>query len=203
MQRRIFHGKITAEDISRSLMAHFNRGNIRVQQVGNGPQMAVQIATANNAASGGQTALSVLLQNAADGVVVEVGQQAWLGVAASLGMSALAAFRNPFALLGRLDDIAQDIENLQLTDEVWKVIEDTCKAVGAGYELSDRLRRTVCEYCQTANPVGESNCIACGAPLGGVQPETCKNCGFVIIRAEKFCPNCGKPLPSRPLINTV
>lgn len=192
MERRIFHGKITSQDIARNLLAQFNRGNLRVQQVGSGPQLAVQIASTSRPASGGQTALSVYLQDVADGVVVDIGQQQWLGVAASLGMSALAALANPWNLLGRLDDIAQDIENLQLTEEVWRVIDATCRAAGAGQELSERLRRVVCTYCGSANPVGESNCVMCGAPLGHAQPRTCRNCGFVINSGERTCPNCGK-----------
>jgi hypothetical protein len=192
MDRRIFHGKITSQDMAQNLIAHFNRGNFQVQQIGKRPRITVQIATSRSATSGGQTALSVMLQDVEDGISVEIGQQAWLGVAASLGFSALAALSNPLNLLGRLDDIAQDIENLQLAEEVWKVIDQTCASMGAGLELSNRLRRTVCLYCQSANPVGESNCVACGAPLGGVQPKTCKFCGFVITGQDKYCPNCGK-----------
>jgi RNA polymerase subunit RPABC4/transcription elongation factor Spt4 len=51
-----------------------------------------------------------------------------------------------------------------------------------------------CEYCGTANPVGEGACIACGAPLGKLQPNTCSNCGFVIQPGELTCPNCGSIL---------
>lgn len=193
MNRRIYHGKITPQDIARSLVAYFHRGNLRVQQVGSGEKIAVQIATSQAPSSGGQTALSVNLQQVEDGVMIELGQQAWLGVAASLGMSALAALRNPMALLGRLDDIAQDVENLQLSDEVWRVVESSCQAAGANYELSERLRRTVCLYCSTANPIGEPNCVSCGAPLGELQPGTCRHCGFVLKKPERFCPNCGKP----------
>ncbi len=48
--------------------------------------------------------------------MVELGQQAWLGVAASLGQTAFSVFRNPFSLIGRLDDLAQDIESMQLSE---------------------------------------------------------------------------------------
>jgi len=192
METRIYHGKFSPADIAQNLIVYFNRGNFMVQQIGEGSNLAVQIASRNQASSGGQTALSVTLQVVTDGVSVQVGQQAWVSVAASLGFSALAALINPWNLLGRLDDIAQDIESIQLKDEVWQIIDSTARALGSGYELSDRLKRVVCEYCQTANPVGESSCIACGAPLGSTQPATCKNCGFVLTRIEKFCPNCGK-----------
>ncbi len=194
METRIYHGKLLPADLAQNLMAQFNRGNLMVQQIGEGDQIAVQIASRSQARSGGQTALSVTMQKVADGVAVQVGQQAWMGVAASLGFSALAALMNPWNLLGRLDDIAQDIESLQLSEEVWKSIDSNARALGSGYELSDRLKRVVCAYCGVANPVGEGSCVACGAPLGLVQPTTCRNCGFVITGEDKYCPNCGKPL---------
>jgi hypothetical protein len=194
MEQRIYHGKITPSDFARSLISNFNRGNYQVQQIGSGPHLAVQIATRNAPSPGGQTALSVDIQQVADGVSVQISKQEWMGVAASLGFSALAALMNPVNLLGRLDDIAQDIQSLQLSDEVWKVVDAAAQAEGAGFELSERLRRIVCEYCSSANPVGESNCVSCGAPLGGVQPRTCRRCGFVITTNESICPNCKQPL---------
>lgn len=194
MDQRIYHGKVTPEDFARSLMAHFNRGNLRVQQIGSGSELAVQIASRIGATSGGQTALGINLQHVEDGVSVQVGKQAWFGVAASLGMTALAAMRNPFSLLSRIDDLAQDIEYVQLTDEVWRVIDQTARSMKAGHELSERLRRLVCDYCDTPNPVGEPNCIACGAPLGSVQPDTCPKCGFVVTHKTGRCPNCGTVL---------
>jgi lipopolysaccharide biosynthesis regulator YciM len=191
---RIFHGNLKPDDIARALYARFNRGNLRTQQIGSGDKVMVQIATREMARAGGDTVLAVSIQTWEDGVVVQTGKQSWLGVAASLGATAFSALRNPLSLLGRLDDIAQDIENLQLVDEVWQVIEKTARGAGASQELSDRLRRMVCEYCRTANPVGESSCLACGAPLGDVQPTTCLNCGFVLRNRESICPNCKKPV---------
>ena len=195
MEQRIYHGNLTPSEMGEALIARFNRGNLRAQQRGDNERLIVQIGTRPGAASGGDTAVSVILQKVEDGVAVQVGKQAWLGVAASLGTTALAAIRNPFNLLGRLDDIAQDIENLQISEQVWQAVGDVARAAGASQELSDRLRRMVCAYCNTANPVGEPNCIACGAPLGDVQPRTCPNCGFVIKSNERICPNCGRPIP--------
>ena len=194
MDRRIFHGNIQPGDIAQALLGEFNRGNLHAQALGQASKMAVQISTRLGAQSGGQTALTITLQSTKEGVMVEIGQQAWLGVAASLGQTALSALRNPFHLLGRLDDLAQDIENIQLIDKVWKAIDRTVASVGASYELSERLRRVICDYCDTANPVGKGSCLACGAPLGNVQPDTCPNCGFAVSRAEIICPNCSKSL---------
>lgn len=190
MDQKIYHGDITPSEIAHGLLAFFHRGNYRVQQVGNDAAVTVQIATVQNPISGGQTAMTVRLQKVTDGVSVTIGQQAWFGVAASLGTTAIAALRNPFSLLGRLDDLAQDIESLQLKDKVLQVIDNLARARGVDFELSERLQRLACDYCLTANPVGEPSCIACGAPLGEQQPFTCAHCGFVLKRNESICPNC-------------
>ncbi len=194
MDRRIFHGNIKPNDVAYALMAEFNRGNLRAQVLGNEDKMAVQIATRAGAMSGGQTALTISLQTVEDGIMVEVGQQAWLGVAASLGQTAISALRNPFSLLGRLDDLAQDIESIQLTERTWKVIDNVVTTLKASYALSEKLARIACEYCGAANPLGEASCLACGAPLGDVQPTTCHTCGYVVTLAEAVCPNCGAKL---------
>jgi cytochrome c5 len=194
MERKIFHGNIKPADIAHALVAEFNQGNLRAQTLGQSDRIVVQVGTRPDAMSGGQTAMTVTVQSLEEGIMVELGQQAWMGVAASLGMSALAAIKNPFSLLGRLDDIAQDIENLQMGERVWAVISKAARAAGASAELSENLKRTTCEYCHVANPVGAPSCNACGAPLGRVQPSTCRHCGFVVRPVDKTCPNCKKPL---------
>ncbi|OQY30532.1 MAG: hypothetical protein B6I38_07300 [Anaerolineaceae bacterium 4572_5.1] len=196
MEQRIFHGNISPADLARALRAAFNRSNLYAQAVGSGDKMAVQIATRPDARSGGQTALTITIQKVTEGVLVQIGKQAWMGIAASLGRTAFAALRNPFSLLHRLDDLAQDIENLQLDDDVWEVITKAAHAAGASHEISEKLKRLSCEYCNTANPVGEASCIACGAPLGDAQPRTCLSCGYVITGEESICPNCGKDIGS-------
>jgi hypothetical protein len=194
MERKIFHGKIKPVDIAQALIGEFNQGNLRAQTLGQNDKIVVQIGTQPGAMSGGQTAITVTIQKMEDGIMVEQGQQAWLGVAASLGMSALTALRNPFSLLGRLDDIAQDIENLQISERIWQVIAQSARAAGVSTELSDRLKRITCDHCGTANPVGEPSCNACGAPLGKMQPVTCKNCGYIVQPGDKTCANCKQEL---------
>lgn len=191
MDQRVYHGELTPNYLANSLIARFNQGNLRAQQIGSGKQVVVQIATRQGALSGGQTAINVNIQKTNSGIMVLVGKQAWLGLAASLGVTAFNALRNPFSLVGRLDDLAQDIESLQLSELIWETIEATARAAGASFEMSERFRRLVCAYCDTANPVGEPACIACGAPLGSLQPSTCRKCGYVIKAGERVCPNCG------------
>jgi hypothetical protein len=187
---KIFHGNVKPRDFAKALIAEFDHDNLRAQQLGGGKEIVVQIGTRHHRRSGGQTALTVTLEKVSDGVAVEIGKQSWFGVAASLGTTAISALRNPFSLLGRLDDVAQDIESLNITSRIWEVVDNVAYAAGASFELSERLRRLVCEFCDVANPVGEPSCIACGAPLGHAQPRTCQQCGFVVKTSETNCPNC-------------
>ena len=195
MEQRIYHGNLAPSDLGEALIARFNRGNLRAQQFGDINRVIVQIGSRPGSVTGGDTAISVILQKVEDGVAVKLGQQAWLGIAASLGTTALAAIKSPFNLLGRLDDLAQDIQNLQIDEQVWQAIDEVAKAAGASRDLSERLRRAMCPYCRVANPVGEPNCIACGAPLGEVQPRTCPRCGYVVKKSELICPNCKQAMP--------
>lgn len=190
MNTRIYHGNISPEDLAKSLVAAFHHGNYQVQKFGNPNQLAVQIATSKSRRAGGRTALTANLMRVPDGVSVSLSNQVWLGLAASMGMTALAALRNPLSLLNRLDDIAQDIESAQLEDKVWEVLDSTAHQLGTGFALSERLNRTVCPYCMTANKLAAGRCVACGAPLGSEQPKTCLNCGFVVRHDESTCPNC-------------
>ena len=192
------HGNVEPQELAQSLLAEFNRGNLRAQALQHPDGIAVQITTRPGAPSGGQTALTVTFEKVPDGVMIRLGQQQWLGTAASLGRTTIAALMNPWNLLGRLDDIAQDVENLQLTERVWNEIDHAARAAGASHELSERLRRVVCSYCGVANPLGEAACVACGAPLGSAQPTTCPNCGFVVAAGEIRCPNCGHELQAQP-----
>ncbi|HUG35254.1 MAG TPA: zinc ribbon domain-containing protein [Anaerolineales bacterium] len=194
MDRRIFYGNILPTDISQALMAEFDRGNLHAQAIGLRDKIAVQIATRMGSMSGGQTAMTVTLQKVEDGVMIELGRQEWLGLAASLGHTAWAALRNPFSLLGRLDDLAQDIESIQLADKVWNAIDRAVAATGASRALSERLTRIACDYCGSASPLGEASCLSCGAPMGDAHPTACPHCGFALTPDETVCPNCNRRL---------
>lgn len=194
MEQRTFHGPVRPEDFASALVGEFDQGNLRAQVVGQDENLVVQIGSREFRASGGQTAISVHLATVEDGVLVTLGQQQWLGVAASLGQTALAALRNPLTLLGRLDDIAQDIGSLQITERIWQTLDSAAGSLGASQQISERLRRLTCPYCLTANPVGEARCLGCGAPLGQQQPVSCPKCGFVSPAGTAACPKCGAVL---------
>ena len=191
---RTYHGAIEPKDLANAVLAAFNQGNLRCQQIGQGDKLMVQIATRDRAQSGGKTAITVNIQKVQDGVTVATGEHEWLGVAASLGQTALAALMNPWNILNRLDDLAQDITSLTLEQKVWEAVEKFASASKATKLISDRLSTLNCAYCDTANKVAVGSCEGCGAPLGARQPVGCPKCGNVMPAKSAFCSNCGTAL---------
>ncbi len=190
METKTYHGKLTPGDIGRALVAEFDHGNLQANLVESPERVLVQIASRTFRSSGGQTSVTVTLEKVEDGVMVQLGDQQMLGVAADLGATALSALRNPINLIGRLNSLAQDINSLQLSDSIWQTIQKAAAAAGAGLQISDRLRRLECAYCGAAVPVGEATCPMCGAPLGAIQPKACPHCGFIPPASATVCPNC-------------
>jgi hypothetical protein len=195
MERRTYHGNITSQDLADALLAAFNQGELRALQRGRGKNIIIQIGSPQMRRSGGATAISVHLTQVEDGVHIQLGEQQWLGLAASLGKTALMALIRPASLIGRLDDVAQDISSLGLADRIMDTIQRKAETLGTSHQISQRLRRLTCPYCATANPVGDPHCMACGGPLGFEQPIACTNCGYVSESGTPTCPECGNPLP--------
>lgn len=191
MKSKIYNGDLKLEEVAATLANFFNRGPLSSAASIEGDRAFVQIGSQGGAHSGGRTSIGVSLHQTDGRLEAQVGDQSVLGLAGSLGASALLAWLNPLNLLGRLDDIAADIENLTLEDQVWKVLDRIAAEGGASQQLSARMQRMMCPYCGTANKLGEGRCVACGAPLGDVQPGTCPKCGYLLTHNESKCPNCG------------
>jgi ribosomal protein L40E len=198
MTQKVYHGNLTPDDLAVALQGEFSRGDLRVARSGDAEKIAINISTPQSRAAGGNTSLAIVIQKHEDGILVNMGDQEWLGIAADFGKTAFAAFQNPLNLLGRLDDIAADVDALQLPDKVWQAMDRFAQSKAASTQISDRLRTTVCEYCHAANPVGAAVCGQCGAPLGDVQPGACLKCGMVNPKEARFCGNCGAKLDAQP-----
>jgi hypothetical protein len=192
--QRTYHGDITPDDMAAALLAEFSQGNLQARQIGDGRQVLVQIATRAGRHNGGHTGIAVALQPVEDGVNVTVGPQDMLGIAASLGQTALTTVFNPLNLIGRLGDLAQDVNALNLTDKIWATLEQFARATRSTKSISARLQSVTCPYCSAANRMGAAQCSGCGGPLGDVQPVACLKCGNVMPPKSHFCGNCGAPL---------
>ncbi|MCS6908720.1 MAG: hypothetical protein RML93_12680, partial [Anaerolineales bacterium] len=102
METKYYYGRITPKQLAATLVSVFNRGNLRAQVVGGKDHLIVQIATHPRPSSGGYTAVAVRIDAIPDGIAVSIGQQDWLGIAASLGKTLFLAWKSPLSLLGRL-----------------------------------------------------------------------------------------------------
>lgn len=190
MEMKFYHGDVNIDELASAISSRFNHNNLKASIHKTKKQRLIQISSTEYSTSGGQTALGITLQNHEDGVTIKLGKQDWMGIAASLGMSVLYATLNPLNLFNRLDDIAQDFENINLDDKIWEAIEEIMLTKGFSHQLSEKLKRFACAYCNTAIPVGATSCFACGAPTGNQQPVPCVNCGFINSKDRNVCQNC-------------
>jgi len=194
MNQKIFHGNFNSEDLADQIENFLDLDHFDIYRTRSKDALNIQIRTAKHIRSGGKTAIGILLRDFEDGVIVNIGEQNLAGIATSIGISALSTILNPANLLHRIDDIAQDIESIQLEDHLLDIVIAAAESLGTGFALSDQFHRIKCSYCATANKPGKSNCIACGAPLGDEQLCSCKHCGFVYTGELPFCPNCKKKI---------
>jgi hypothetical protein len=190
MEQRTYHGKVTPRDIANVLVSRFTSDDLSAVATGDAEKIIVNISSAGY--QGGRTALAVGLSPASNGVLVTVGDHNLLGLAADLVQTGLGAWRNPLALIGEIDDVARNMEKLNLPAQVWEAVDHYCQSMGAG--LTPEPTTVTCPYCGVLGPIGAGTCAACGAPLGRAQPVTCPKCGKLLPADLDYCTRCGSPL---------
>lgn len=190
MEQRTYHGKVTPRDIADVLVSRFTSDDLSAITTGDDEKIIVNISSAGY--RGGRTALAVGLGPVSDGVMVTVGDHNLLGVAADLVQTGLGALRNPLVLIGEIDDVARNVEKLNLPAQVWEAVDHYCQSVGAG--LTPDPTTVTCPYCGVLSPIGAGSCASCGAPLGRSQPITCPECGKLLPADLQYCTRCGAPL---------
>jgi len=192
MDQKTYHGDINPQELADVLVNRFDRSDLMARRTGGPDRVVVQISTRPHFLHDEpHTSLAVTIVRAEDGVTVTVGEQQMLGVAADLVKTGIAALINPLSLIGGLDDVARDVSKLNLPQQVWKVVEEYMRSVGAGLGMAPEKMLVTCRYCGVGNPVGQGQCSACGAPLADVQPVTCPKCGQLLAHDQKFCTRCG------------
>ena len=190
MITKTYYGKFKIDHFLNFLAAAFRDQNLEVHVSKHAERNVVRFVSARTARSGGQFALNLILTEFDGGVRIDIGNPEALGVAASLGKTAIAALINPYNLLVRLDDVAQDIENITLDQSLLKEIEQYMKVNHLTLKLSSSLSKTVCLYCHSINEYGNSNCVSCGAPMGDTLLKTCPRCGYAMSDKIMRCPQC-------------
>jgi DNA-directed RNA polymerase subunit RPC12/RpoP len=130
------------------------------------------------------------------GIVATMSEERVEGVFLDLVKTGVKALLQPLSLLGELDDVARNIQQLRLRDAVWEAVEQYCREEEAT-KGGGPMAHVVCPYCGTPNPVGQLTCSACHAPLAEVQPIACPRCGFLNDPENARCVQCGAILKQR------
>lgn len=190
MEQKTYHGSITPRQVAEALVARFSGDDMTVAVSGDDDKMMLNISSTGW--RGGRTALAVGLSPVRGGVMVTVGEHNLLGVAADLLQTGLGALRNPLTIIGEIDDVARNVEHLNLPAQVWEAVDLLARSLGAG--MTPAPTSVTCPYCGVLNPIGAGQCESCGAPLGRYQPVACSQCGLVLPADIKYCTRCGSPL---------
>jgi predicted RNA-binding Zn-ribbon protein involved in translation (DUF1610 family) len=191
MDQKTYHGGINPQELADVLVSRFDQDDLTAQKTGQPDRVVVQISTGSHRRDEPHTSLAVTITKAEDGVTVSVGEQQVLGVAADLVQTGLGALFNPLSLIGEIDDIVRDVSKLTLPQQVWQVVEEYCRSVGAGLGLAADKVLVTCPFCGVGNPIGLGKCPSCGGSLADVQPVTCPQCGQILEHDVKFCTRCG------------
>ena len=191
---RTYWGRISASDLARTLVQHFNTADTQAQMAGDKDRILVQVGSRQVERRDPSTALTVGIVQEKESVTVTIGHQKWLSLAADLAKTGLLALINPWNLLHELDDVARNVDWFNLRKEVWDAIDQYCLALGGSLGAPAALTQVACPYCGVGSPIGEAKCSACGAPLGDYQPITCHQCGFMLPHDKRFCTRCGASL---------
>ncbi len=192
MDQKTYHGEINPQELADVLVSRFDQGDLMARKTGRPDRVVVQISTrAHRRRDDPHTSLAVTIARAEDGVTVTVGEQQVLGIAADLVQTGIGALLNPLSLLGEIDDIARDVSKLNLPDQVWEVVEEYCRSVGAGLGLAPEKLLVTCFFCGAGNPIGVGKCPHCGGSLADVQPVTCPQCGQILEHDTHLCTRCG------------
>ena len=123
----------------------------------------VRIYSQNNRMRGSQTSIFIHVTQTERGLEVSISDQEWGQIAASLGTTVAATFFNPINIIHRLDDLAVDVQNMQLGERVENFVREYNERKAKAAEFIDD--KALCKYCHTRNNPPGSHCISCGAPL--------------------------------------
>jgi hypothetical protein len=195
MERRTYHGPVTARGLAGALVTRFNVGHLIARASGEDDHMIVQIASREMDRLGQvRAAMTMNIIQQGDAVEVSLGEHQWLGPAADILQAGALALFSPLSLLAHASSIADDVQTLQLPTQVWEAVDHYVESVGARLGLSQQETMVACPYCGVGNPVGVGQCSACGGSLAGVQPKSCPQCGKLAPASAAFCARCGAKL---------
>ena len=126
-------------------------------------QIKLQVSNDRRLRSGSRISVVVSVINHAESSLIQIGDPEWMNIAGSIGATLLGTLIRSVNIIGRIDDLSVDLNNVQLPDRVKQLVNDYVTALIA--EKTSARNRTKCQYCGSRNSSSATHCKSCGAPL--------------------------------------
>ena len=164
MTQYLIQHQATPKDFMEALKFEFDTPNFDVEIKPISPDhYESRIFTSRNNTSESQTSINITAILTENGLSITASDQEWGQIAASLGTTVVAAIINPINLLGRIDNLAVDVENMQLSERIDKFVHSFATTLAERSET--QANRSTCKYCRSRNDQTATHCASCGAPL--------------------------------------
>lgn len=188
--QRMFHGEIGAAALADQLAARFNDRQRRVNVSQSGISSLVQIGSKHG------TPVTVHITDTSGGVLVTMSRDRnWLDKTGDASELIERATSNPLSLLAMVPDVLGELNQENITPQIWNAINDLCALTRAlAGEQGAPLNPKICEYCGIANDPQFESCTMCGAALPSNLPRKCPKCERAHSSDALFCQACGTRL---------
>lgn len=144
MEKRVYRGNITAEELADHLVQHYDpKPNLQAQKIGKDESFLVQIGYGDTPADI-RHALTVAIAKTEDGsgVSVAMGQRQWITPdeakhAAFWGL--LAVLVTPWVLFALIWPLGEAISSTSLPGDIWSLVDTYAVSHGASMSYSEPL----------------------------------------------------------------
>jgi hypothetical protein len=220
MDTRYYHAQdINIEQLAAELDRVYAAQGHQTQHFGNADTMTVQIKKGGEFAAlfGLQSALTVVMQRAPDGMQAMVGQQRWADKAAVGAVGFIFPVLWPLMLTAGAGAVMQASLGSQVLNTLDMLVHQRYPNAqqaaqqayappffrhspfgpfgpfGAPSQAPQQAAPVICPNCQTANEPGDKFCMQCGKPLTTEPAEKahCANCGAEMKPGAAYCTKCG------------
>ena len=208
METRYYQAQgINIERIAGELDRSFAGQGFQTQHFGNADNMTVQMKKGGELAAlvGLQSALTVVMQRAPEGLQVMIGQQRWVEKAAVGAVGFFLPFLWPLMFTAGAGAVMQASLGNQVINTLDKLVHqqfpnarrDPTSPFTAPFQQRPAayapFSPLVCQNCQTPNDPADKFCMQCGKPLASQSAEKahCANCGSELKPNASYCTTCG------------